>query len=164
MLRTAIYTISKIEGGSLRILLKGGVIFYFGDFHEFLCTVRPWGILRTPDCIPLQYRPSLGSYNNLESILQLQPFCLRRNSSENQSKSGGQGRRFQPLFQLPEALAPSSNTLFGQDKFFKIFLNPPSEAEQLRSAVDGVTYERCSNQKITPLERILKLPPSHHLP
>ena len=147
----------------MRILLRGRVIFYFHVFHEFLCTVRPWGILRTPDCIPLEYRPSLGSHNNLELILQLQPFCLRRNSSRNQSKSGGQGRWFQPLFQLPEALAPISNNILGQDKNLNTFLNPPSEAEQLRSAVDGVTNERCRIQKITPtLRRILKLPPSYN--
>ena len=109
------------EGGNLRILLRGRVIFYFHVFHEFLCTVRPWGILRTPDCIPLEYRPSLGSHNNLELILQLQPFCPRRNSSRNQSKSGGQGRWFQPLFQLPEALTPISNNILGQDKNLNTF-------------------------------------------
>ena len=69
-----------------------------------------------------------------------------------------------PLLQLVEALAPSSATIFGQDKILKTFLNHPSEAEQLRSVVGGVTNERRRTQKITPpLRRILKLPPSYSL-
>ena len=146
--------IATNESGYRRIRMRGRVM---SNFCGFACnapiSLSQWSLYS----ILSEYRPFLRTHNNTGSILVPQALHPKAKPLEKRSKSVGQGRSFQPLFQLPEGISPSSDDIFDQDLFLSCFSSQTLNVYQLYKSGEALTEEHCREQDITPpLIRILR--------
>ena len=141
------------ESGYRRIRMRGGVMSIFGgNACNARISLSQWSLYS----ILSEYRPFLRTHNNAGSILDPQALHPKAKPLENQSKSVGQGRWFEPLLQLPRRLSPSSDNIFALDKILNPFPYVYLEGWPLRISLGLLRFEFCRIQEFTPLIRILR--------
>ena len=112
------------------------------NFNGFVDHSRIWCIPNVRYSIRTKFRVFLRNHNRPGSIPTVCHCFPGENRTENESKSVGQGRCFEPLLQSPGPVSPSSDKIFSIGQFLFTSPSPPLEIQQLRMHCGGLWKEK----------------------